>query len=90
MQVTIRPALDQDRAAIIAASETTWAEHRARQPYAFAENGWDMLMAREYVIAFRDPQGHTVGESGNLFVADADGRVLGYILLSWHVRRKGR
>ncbi|MEJ6392203.1 GNAT family N-acetyltransferase [Gymnodinialimonas sp. 2305UL16-5] len=86
MQVTIRPALDQDRAAIIAASEATWAEHRARQPHAFAENGWDVFLAREHVIAFRDPKGRPVEESGNLFVADGGGHVLGYILLSWHLR----
>jgi len=86
MKITIRPAEEADRATIIEASEATWHAHRARQPHAFAENGWDMVMAREHVIAFRDAKGMPVGTSENLFVADADGRIVGFILLSWHLR----
>lgn len=86
MKVTIRPAVTEDRATIEAASRATWDAHRARQPHAFAENGWDFGMARPHEIAFRGPNAEPLGESGNLFVADANGTVVGFILLSWHLR----
>ncbi|UWQ94911.1 GNAT family N-acetyltransferase [Rhodobacteraceae bacterium M385] len=86
MKVSIRPALTTDRPVIEAASRQTWEEHRSRQPHAFAENGWDMLLKRDHVNAFLSGEGKPVGESGNLFVADADGTIVGYVLLSWHLR----
>ncbi|WP_224814102.1 GNAT family N-acetyltransferase [Hasllibacter sp. MH4015] len=87
MRITIRPAEEGDRATIIAASQKTWDAHRARQPHAFPENGWEMLMARDHVLAFRDAKGQPVNQSENLFVADAEGQIVGYVLLSWHLRR---
>ncbi|MEX3016209.1 GNAT family N-acetyltransferase [Gymnodinialimonas hymeniacidonis] len=86
MKVTIRPALSDDRPAIEAASRETWDAHRARQPFAFAENGWDFGMARWHEIAFRGPTAEPLGESGNLFLADAGGQMVGFVLLSWHLR----
>ena len=86
MKVTIRPAVTEDRATIEAASRATWDAHRARQPFAFAENGWDFSMARSHEIAFRGPKAEVLGESGNLFVAEAGGAVVGFVLLSWHLR----
>ena len=93
MKVTIRPAVTEDRPTIEAASRQTWEDHRARQPNAFAENGWDYGLRRPYEMAFRDPKAQPLGESDNLFVADAGGRIVGFILLSWHARAdvpKGR
>lgn len=86
MKVTIRPAVTEDRAGIEAASRATWDAHRQRQPYAFAENGWDYGLARWHEIAFRGPKAEILGESGNLFVADANGQMVGFVLLSWHLR----
>ncbi len=86
MKVTIRPATTEDRPTIEAASRQTWDEHRDRQPYAFAENGWDYGLKRAHEMAFRDPKAMPVGESGNLYVADAGGQVVGFVLLSWHAR----
>lgn len=86
MQISIRPAVTADRASIEAASRATWDDHRGRQPYAFPENGWDMLLKRDHEFAFWSGTGQPVGESGNLFVADADGVVVGFVLLSWHLR----
>ncbi len=86
MKATIRPAVEADRATILEASEATWEEHRQRQPDAFAENGWEMLVARGHIVAFIDKKGQRVAASENLFVADADGQVVGFILLSWHLR----
>jgi ribosomal protein S18 acetylase RimI-like enzyme len=86
MKVSIRPAVTEDRATVEVASRATWDAHRTRQPFAFAENGWDFGMARSHEIAFRGPKAEPLGESGNLFVADADGRVVGFVLLSWHLR----
>lgn len=86
MKINIRPATTADRPAIEAASRETWDAHRARQPYAFAENGWDMLLKRDHEFAFWSGTGQPVGESGNLFVADSNGRIVGFVLLSWHLR----
>lgn len=72
-----------DRPTIEAASRATWDEHRVRQPYAFPENGWDMLLRRDHEFPFLSGTRQPVDESGNLFVADADGTVAGFILLSW-------
>lgn len=71
---------------IEAASRATWEEHRTRQPHAFAENGWDFGLKRDHEFAFWSGEGNPVGESGNLFVADAGGEVVGFVLLSWHLR----
>lgn len=86
MKLSIRPAVTADRAVIEAASRATWDEHRARQPHAFPENGWDMLLKRDHENAFWSGKGMPIRESGNLFVADAEGVVVGFILLSWHLR----
>lgn len=86
MKLSIRPAVTADRATIEAASRRTWDEHRTRQPAAFPENGWDMLLKRDHEFAFWSGTGQPVGESGNLFVADSDGTVVGFVLLSWHLR----
>lgn len=86
MKVSIRPAVTADRPKIEAASRQTWEDHRARQPHAFAENGWDMLLKRDHEFAFFSGEGKPIGESGNLFVADARGIIVGYVLLSWHLR----
>lgn len=86
MTVTIRPATTADRASIESASRETWKAHRARQPFAFPENGWDMLLKRGHEFAFWSGTGQPIGTSGNLFVADADGQIVGFILLSWHLR----
>ncbi|MBF9045171.1 GNAT family N-acetyltransferase [Rhodobacterales bacterium HKCCE4037] len=86
MKVTIRQAETADRATIAAASRATWEEHRARQPYSFPENGWDMLLARDHEIAFRDAKGQPVAVSENLYVAEAGTQIVGFILLSWHLR----
>ncbi|WP_341862349.1 GNAT family N-acetyltransferase [Gymnodinialimonas sp. 57CJ19] len=86
MKVSIRPAVTADRHEIAAASRDTWEEHRTRQPYAFPENGWEMLLKRDHAHAFLSGEGYPIGESGNLFVAEADGVIVGYVLLSWHLR----
>lgn len=86
MKVSIRPAVTADRPVIEAASRETWDAHRTRQPSAFPENGWDMLMKRDHEFAFWSGTAQPIGESGNLFVADAGGTVVGFILLSWHLR----
>lgn len=86
MKVTIRPAITADRATIEAASRETWEAHRARQPEAFPTNGWDMTLKRDHEFAFWSGTGQPVGESGNLFVAESEDQVVGFVLLSWHLR----
>lgn len=86
MKISIRPAVTADRPTIEAASRATWDDHQSRQPNGFPANGWDMLLRRDHEFAYRSGTGQPVGTSGNLFVADADGTVVGFILLSWHLR----
>lgn len=45
-----------------------------------------MLLKRDHEFAFWSGEGKPIGESGNLFVAEAGAEVVGFILLSWHLR----
>jgi GNAT superfamily N-acetyltransferase len=86
MKVSIRPAKTADRVTIESASRETWAAHHARQPYAFPANGWDMTLKRDHEFAFWSGKGQPIGESGNLFVAESGAEIVGFVLLSWHLR----
>lgn len=86
MTVSIRPATPADRPIVEAASRSTFDEHRALQPFAYPEDVWDKNIKSHFKRAFRSPTGGQLGESGNLFVADAGGVMVGYTLLSWHLQ----
>jgi len=70
---------------IEAASRQTWEDHRARQPHVFAENGWENALSYLYDIAFRFAEARPDQGSKSLYVAEAEGQIVGFILLSHHL-----
>lgn len=69
-------------------SRATFEEHRARQPWAFPENGFEVTVQPNIDVAF---QGATREEkiSHTAFVAVLDSEFAGYVILSPWVRRGG-
>ncbi|MEP1538910.1 MAG: N-acetyltransferase [Paracoccaceae bacterium] len=61
-------------------SRQTFKEHRARQPWTFAENTFDLIISDVFDSLFRDGK-KTRQESPNLLVAMSQDQFAGYVLL---------
>jgi ribosomal protein S18 acetylase RimI-like enzyme len=86
MNITISECPKHHLDTILEASKNTDNAHRARQPYAFPENSWELGLKNEFSDAFLDAKGQPVAKSQNLLIAEVDGILAGYILLPWHAR----
>jgi len=87
-EIRIIPAPLALKPAILALSRATYEEHRARQPFAFPENGFEQTVVPLLDAAFRRETGQ-LSESPNIFAAMAGTDIAGYMLLSHWARSDG-
>ncbi len=71
---------------ILRCSRETFEEHRARQPWAFPANSFEVMIEGSIKGSFREG-GRTLAESPNLFAAYRGEDFAGYVLLSVWARQ---
>ncbi len=84
MTIKIIPAPRSLKPKIEKLCQQTFAEHQARQPYAFPENSYDLLSQTAIDAAFRSSEGLPIKTSPVIFAAMQDEVMVGYIHLSRH------
>lgn len=62
--------------------QQTFDEHRERQPFAFAENSYDVMIKPLIDQAFRSPEGFPLRHSPVIFAAMQADEMVGYIHIS--------
>ena len=86
-KAVIRPAPIALKEELCAVCRQTWQDHAERQPYAFPADGWERVGRVAFDHAFLAANGERVEMSNNLFIAERDEQLVGYLLLSWWARR---
>ena len=87
-EIRIIPAPLALKPRILDLSRATYAEHRARQPWAFPENGFETTVVPNVDAAFRQG-GRELQESPSAFAAYLGDDFAGYVLLSSWARPGG-
>lgn len=80
--ITLRAATSDDRAVITDACRETFERHRAALPFAFREDGFEAFYARYIEACFQNGAGDARDGEGVVQVAEYDGRMAGYVILS--------
>ncbi len=86
--IDIRPAPRALKDRMAELTSVTFAEHQARQPWAFPNNGLEQTALQNINFAFMD-KGRQLKESPNAFAAYVDEHFAGFILLSVWARGGG-
>jgi len=84
MTIKIIPAPRAMKSEIENRCKQTFAEHQARQPYAFPKNSYGVLSQTTIDTAFCSPEGLPLKTSPVIFTAMLDDDMVGYIQLSRH------
>ena len=80
--IEIRNAPIALKGRITALCRQTYDRHRDAQPYAWAENYFEVAIQPLLDTAFTDKRGKQLGESPSLFVATKDGDFAGYLRMA--------